>query len=103
MAKINLNKENTNPKNSYTEIKPKLPYLGKRVKKLITFVDGIKYEFLIQANKNHGICNIVSIDRLNNKLHRMSETLSHFQGRQYDDPNILFKIENYIREHILQD
>lgn len=95
MAKINFKKPVINVE------KPKLPYLGKRVKKISTYVDGIKYEFLVQANKNHGICNVVSIDRVNNTLHRLPEVLSYFQGRQYDHPDTMYQLENYIISHVL--
>lgn len=100
MAKINLNKKESN-KNNFIENKPKLPYLGKRVKKLVVYESGFKFEFLVQANKNHGICNIVSIDRINNQLHRIPEAISHFQGQQYDHPDIMYKIENYLIDHVL--
>lgn len=96
MAKINFIKER-NSKNSF-DVKPKLPYLGKRVKKINLFVNGIKYEFLVQANKNHSICNIVAINRVENTLVKISEALGKFYGRQYDSSNTIYQLENFLRE-----
>lgn len=41
----------------------------------------------VQANKNHGICNIVT------PLHHAGDILSSFQGRQYDDPDVFGLLE----------
>lgn len=96
MAKINLVKER-NSKNSF-DVKPKLPYLGKRVKKMNIFIGGITFEFLIQANKNHGICNIVTIDRISNNFNRVPEALTKFQGRQYDSSKTMYQLENFLTQ-----
>lgn len=59
----------------------------------------------VQANKNHGICDIVvgskipqeKVDEKTKKkktvmkffpIHRIGDVLSSFQGRQYDDPEV---------------
>lgn len=91
-----MKKKEFNPKNSISDNKPKLPYLGKRVKKISVFVNGLKYNFLIQANKNHSICNIVAIDYSTNTLNKVPDALSKFQGRQYDNSDTIYQIENYL-------
>lgn len=45
----------------------------------------------IQANKNHGICDVVLGTKSDSKFiptRRLSKVLSVFQGRQYDDPEV---------------
>lgn len=63
------------------------------------------YLIRVQGNRNHGICDIVQgtkipqevFDQKTRKkktvkkffpVRRMTEVLSTFQGRQYDDPNV---------------
>lgn len=64
----------------------------------------------VQANKNHGICNIIQGSKLPQEVidaktqkkktvmkffpvRRMDKVLSAFQGRQYDDPNVFKQLE----------
>lgn len=69
----------------------------------------------VQANKNHGICDIVQgtklpqevIDEKTKKkktamkyfpVRRLGEVLSAFQGRQYDDPDVFEYLEDVLSE-----
>lgn len=64
----------------------------------------------VQANKNHGICDIIQGSKLPQEVidaktqkkktvmkffpvRRMDKVLSTFQGRQYDDPNVFEQLE----------
>lgn len=78
------------------------------------------YLVRVQANKNHSICDIVQgtripqevVDQRTKKkkfvkkffqVRRMSEVLSTFQGRQYDDPtvsaNLKCVLDNILNNH----
>lgn len=47
------------------------------------------FKVTIQANKNHGICDIYP---------RKGELLTIFQGRQYDDSLVIEHLENVLYE-----
>lgn len=81
-----------------SESKPKLPWLGKRVKKIIVYVNGNSHTFFIQANKNHGICNIVKIDYNSNTYIKANEALNKYYGRQYDSSNTIYQLQNFLEE-----
>lgn len=66
--------------------------------------------YVVQANKNHGICDIIQgtkvpqevVDPKTQKkktimkffpVRRMDKVFSTFQGRQYDDPDIFESLE----------
>ena len=51
-------------------------------------INGIKV--FVKANKNHGICDITLQDG------SRANVLSEFQGRQYDDPNVIEHLENVL-------
>lgn len=51
----------------------------------------------LQANKNHGICNIVWSKTETNTI-RIQEALAKYQGRQYDDPNTIVSLANYLEK-----
>lgn len=72
---------------------------------------GTPYIVKVQANKNHGICNIIQgtkipqeiVDSKTKKKRKimkffpschLSNVLSTFQGRQYDDPQVFEALEN---------
>lgn len=68
----------------------------------------------VQANKNHGICDIIQgtlvpqeiVDEKKRKrtikkffpITRVSEVLSNFQGRQYDDVEVMEHLKNVLCE-----
>ena len=69
------------------------------------------YVVKVQANKNHGICDIIQGTRIPQEVvnaktqkkktimkffpvRRVSKVLSAFQGRQYDNPAIFEMLEN---------
>lgn len=69
----------------------------------------------VQANKNHGICDIVVGSRIPQEIvdaktqkkrtimkffptRHVSEVLSAFQGCQYDNPNVFEHLENVLHE-----
>lgn len=52
---------------------------------------------LVQANKNHGICDILLVPEPGKKV-RVAEVLSVFQGRQFDDVNVVEHLWNTLRE-----
>ena len=69
----------------------------------------------VQANKHHGICDIIQGPRLPQEVvdektkkkktvmrffpvRRVGEVLSTFQGRQYDDPNVFEHLEDVLSE-----
>lgn len=69
----------------------------------------------VQANKNHGICDIIQgtkgpwevVDAKTQKkktimkfffTRRVGEVLSTFQGRQYDDPEVFEHLKNVLCE-----
>lgn len=71
--------------------------------------------FVVQANKHHGICDIIQGTRLPQEVvdektkkkktvmrffpvRRVGEVLSTFQGRQYDDPNVFEHLEDVLSE-----
>lgn len=71
--------------------------------------------FMVQANKHHGICDIIQGIRLPQEVvdektkkkktvmrffpvRRVGEVLSTFQGRQYDDPNVFKHLEDVLSE-----
>lgn len=71
--------------------------------------------FVVQANKHHGICDIIQGIRLPQEVvdektkkkktvmrffpvRRVGEVLSTFQGRQYDDPNVFKHLEDVLSE-----
>lgn len=71
--------------------------------------------FVVQANKHHGICDIIQGTRLPQEVvdektkkkktvmrffpvRRVGEVLSTFQGRQYDDPNVFKHLEDVLSE-----
>lgn len=51
---------------------------------------------LVQANKNHGICDILLVTESNKK--RIAEVLSIFQGRQFDDTDIIGHLWDVLNE-----
>lgn len=63
----------------------------------------------VHANKNHGICDVVLVTRVVTKtngkktvsyvpVRRVTEVLSEFQGRQYDDPYVHEHLKNVLYE-----
>lgn len=75
------------------------------------------YVVKVQANKNHGICNIVQGTRLPQEIvdaktqkkktimkffpvRRVDKVLSTFQGRQYDDPTVFEMLENALNSEL---
>ena len=71
--------------------------------------------FVVQANKHHGIYDIIQGTRLPQEVvdektkkkktvmrffpvRRVGEVLSTFQGRQYDDPNVFEHLEDVLSE-----
>ena len=69
------------------------------------------YVVKVQANKNHGICDIIQGTRIPQEVvnaktqkkktiikffpvRRVSKVLSAFQGRQYDNPAVFEMLEN---------
>ena len=70
------------------------------------------YKVQVQANKNHGICDIILCEEVTKEVthefngkskkktriylmpvRRLSEVISDFQGRQYDDPDVFGLLE----------
>ena len=87
--------------------------MSKVVETIITNQSNPKSPFVVkvQANKNHGICNIIvghrvpqeTIDEKTKKkrtimtffpIGKVGDVLSSFQGRQYDDPVVFESLEN---------
>lgn len=75
----------------------------------------LPYIVRVQANKNHGICDIIVgskipqeiVDKKTEKkktimkfffTRRLGEVLSAFQGRQYDDADVFNHLENVLTE-----
>lgn len=63
-------------------------------------VDGTKFVLRVQANKHHGICDIILGTFETNKhkgftpIRRMNELVSSFQGRQFDDEYVIDHLVN---------
>lgn len=66
-------------------------------------LDSLKkpYFVRVQANKNHGICDVVQGVYYENAkevvfrpTRRIDSIISKFQGRQYDDPYVIEALEN---------
>ena len=87
--------------------------MSKIVETIITNQSNPKSPFVVkvQANKNHGICNITvghrvpqeTVDEKTKKKRtimtffptgKVGDVLSSFQGRQYDDPVVFESLEN---------
>ena len=87
--------------------------MSKVVETIITNQSNPKSPFVVkvQANKNHGICNITVgrrvpqevVDEKTKKkrtimtffpIGKVGDVLSSFQGRQYDDPVVFESLEN---------
>lgn len=51
----------------------------------------------VQANKNHGICEIVLSEK-NKPVVRLQNALTKFQGNQYDSKITQEKLVNYLSE-----
>lgn len=52
---------------------------------------------LIQANKNYGICDVLLVTEPGKKI-RMAETLSTFQGKQFNDLDVVEHLWNVLNE-----
>ena len=87
--------------------------MSKVVETIIANQSNPKSPFVVkvQANKNHGICNIIVgrrvpqeiVDEKTKKkrtittffpIGKVGDVLSSFQGRQYDDPVVFESLEN---------
>lgn len=75
--------------------------LGRKsnVKKLEVPCEALKKRLtvLVQANKNYGICDILLVTEPGKKV-RMTEVLSVFQGRQFNDEYIMEHLYNVLDE-----
>lgn len=75
------------------------------------------YKVQVQANKNHGICDIILCEEVTKEVthefngkskkktriylmpvRRLSEVISDFQGRQYDDPLTMEHLVNVLTQ-----
>lgn len=75
------------------------------------------YKVQVQANKNHGICDIILCEEVTKEVthefngkskkktriyltpvRRLSEVISDFQGRQYDDPITMEHLVNVLTQ-----
>ena len=56
-----------------------------------------RHVVLVQANKNHGICDILFVTEPGKRA-RLSDTLSTFQGQQFDDPNVMEHLWDVLNE-----
>ena len=68
------------------------------------------FKVRVQANKNHGICDVTLCKEVIkefpgkkrriylNPVQRLSEVVSNFQGRQYDNPIVMERLSNVLTE-----
>ena len=72
----------------------------------------VPFVIKVQANKNHGICDIIQGTKIPQEVAiygkkkktimkffancRMTEVLSNFQGCQYDNPNVIEHLKNVL-------
>lgn len=52
---------------------------------------------LVQANKNYGICDVLLVTEPGKKV-RMAEVLSIFQGKQFNDLDVVEHLWNVLNE-----
>lgn len=73
-------------------------YQAKRVRPIFINCLETPFKFLVQANKNHGICDVICCN--NNQYTRVSSALAKFQGRQYDDQDVIYQLTNFLSSYL---
>ena len=56
-----------------------------------------RHVVLVQANKNHGICDILLVLEPGKKT-RLADALSTFQGQQFDDSDVIEHLWDVLNE-----